>query len=95
MLLLPFDYALGPEAAFFTMLWIIGPVMILGYWLGTAAEARVSAAAAGLSIVGLGLGVAPMLLDTPPSSIAEWVTGLAALFLGGVIGRATAQRARR
>jgi hypothetical protein len=82
-LVIPFDYAFGPEAHWLTALWIAALLLPIGYWSAAAGDKRQLAALATLLFAGLGL--IPLLLNYPPVHWSEWVAGVA----GGGAGWAT------
>jgi len=96
-LLVPLNYAYGPETRWLTMLWIVGLLFPLGYWTRrarasapTAALARrqqlaLEAVAAG-SVV-LGLAVVPRVAGFAPVHPSEWVAAAVGLGAGWAVAR--------
>jgi hypothetical protein len=89
-LLLPFDYAFGPEVAWLSGLWIGCWLVPVGFWLG-GCDIRVPAAAGvTILILGLGLSAIPGLLHEPGAPL-EWVAGLAGAAVGWALARKGSQ----
>jgi len=87
MLITPFTYTPGGEAALVTAGWLaflLGPI---AYWWKRASTGVGSLAGLGLLLL-TGLGLIPLLLGYPPVSWSEWVGGL----LGASAGCAVAHR---
>jgi hypothetical protein len=73
-LLVPFGFALGPEARPFTVVWLAAMLIPLGFWAartGWRWRAWVTPAAA----LALGLGVLPGVGGYPPVHWSEWLAG--------------------
>jgi VanZ family protein len=81
-LVLPFDYAFGPEVHLLTGLWLAGFMLPLGFWWGRA-ELPVSTTIALITgVVVLGLGGLPLLTGYPPVHWSEWVASATGVALG-------------
>jgi hypothetical protein len=87
--LLPFEYALGPEARFLSALWLGGLLFPVGYWAARPARAGAWLALAALVALA-GLAAVPALLGLPPASVVEWVGTGAGLAAGWLAGRGVA-----
>jgi hypothetical protein len=80
-LLIPFDYAYGPEVHLLTGVWITGLLLPTAYW-ATRREGRIRPALfLGLLLVA-GLGLIPMLTGYPAVHWSEWLAGTAGLTAG-------------
>ncbi len=84
-MLLPYDYALGPEAGALTALWLLGLLVPLGWWGARSGRAGPWAAAllllAGVAGVRAGLGF-------EPAPAGEWLGAGGGLALGLLLARA-------
>lgn len=85
-LLLPYDYALGPEAGALTALWLLGMLLPLGWWGGRAGGR--SPWAMGLLLLA-GVAGLRVLLDFEPAPLLEWLGAGAGLALGLLLARAS------
>jgi hypothetical protein len=81
-LLLPFPYAHGPEAAWWTGLWLLVWMVVLGYWSWAYHPAAVLAAGV---VAALGLGPLPALLGLTPAAGYEWVVAASGLTTGAAL----------
>jgi hypothetical protein len=89
-LLIPFDYAYGPEVHLLTGLWIAGLLVPIGYWASRTRGSRyLPSAAPGLLLL-TGLGLIPMLTGYPAVHWSEWLAGAAGLGAGWACHRAAA-----
>jgi hypothetical protein len=88
-LVLPFDYALGPEVHALTALWLAGFMLPLGFWWRRAAL-PVIACAWIMGTVVLGLAVLPRLAGYPPVHWSEWAASAAGAALGWACSRRAA-----
>jgi hypothetical protein len=85
--LLPFEYALGPEATFLTALWIAGLLIPLGYWAARASLHPGAELTVVVAAVFVGLAVVPLAASFQPVSWSEWGSALLGITLGTMIGR--------
>jgi hypothetical protein len=88
-LVLPFDYALGPEVRLLTGLWLAGFMFPLGRWWGRAGLPPITAIGLIAGIIVVGLGALPPLAGYPPVHWSEWVASA----LGAALGWARSGRA--
>jgi len=88
-LVLPFDYAFGPEVHLLTGLWLAGFMLPLGFWWARAGLPAIMAVALITAIVVLGLAVLPRLAGYPPVHWSEWAASAA----GAAVGWARSRRA--
>jgi hypothetical protein len=79
-LLIPFDYAYGPEVHLLTGLWIAGLLLPIAYWQGRRRTARPVFGLGFLLLAGLGL--IPLLIGYPAVHWSEWFAGVVGLGLG-------------
>jgi hypothetical protein len=79
-LLIPFDYAYGPEVHLLTALWIAGLLLPIAYWQGRRRKTRSILELGFLLLTGLGL--IPMLTGYPPVHWSEWLAGVGGLGAG-------------
>jgi hypothetical protein len=84
--LLPYEYALGREAYLGTALWVAGLLLPLGYWSARAERSIVSKLIP-LAMVGIGLGLVPLLTGLPVAHWSEWLAAAGGLVAGVVLGR--------
>ena len=80
-LVVPFGYALGPEAKWITMLWVAGLMVPLGLWgsfTGKPARTLFILAVA----ITIGLGVIPSSSLSGPAPLRDWVAAV----LGALAG---------
>jgi hypothetical protein len=83
--LVPFGYAFGPEVHSLTMLWIGGLLAPIAYWVRRAIHprrARWHGPLVPVIVVGLGLGVLPVIAHFPPVHWSEWFAAAAGLCAG-------------
>lgn len=84
-LLLPYDYALGPEAGLLTALWLFGLLFPLGWWAAMAGpRARVGAAL----LVLAGVAGSRVLLGFAGAPTGEWIGAAGGVLAGGLLARA-------
>ncbi len=88
-LVLPFDYALGPEVHLLTAVWLAGFMLPLGLW-GRAGLPVIAAVALIAGSVVLGLAVLPRLAGYPPVHWSEWAASAAGAALGWACSRGAA-----
>jgi hypothetical protein len=81
-LLLPFPYAHGPEAPWWTGVWLLVWMVVLGYWSWAYLPAAVLAAAV---VAALGLGPLPALLGLTPAAGYEWIVAVGGLIAGAAL----------
>jgi hypothetical protein len=94
-LVLPFEYAFGPEAPFLTALWLAGLLLPLGYWAAWSYRRGRSAAGAAAIFAGalvIGLALTPLAFGLPAVAWSQWIASLAGLTLGWALGRMMQQR---
>lgn len=87
-LLLPFEYAYGPEVHFLTSLWIAGLLLPLGYWARWSrwpARARPRVAAGLAAVVAAGLAAVPWLAGYLPVHPSEWLAAAVGLAAGWAV----------
>ncbi|MBA3521240.1 MAG: VanZ family protein [Gemmatimonadales bacterium] len=88
-IVLPFEYAYGPEVHFLTALWVAGLLFPVGYWgagSGSGVSLKLSAAA---GLLAAGLYLVARFGGFPMAHWSEWAAGVAGL-TGGGAGRAAA-----
>lgn len=83
-LVVPFGYALGPEAKWITMLWMAGLMVPLGLW-GSFTGKPVRTLLILAVAITVGLGVIPSISLSGPAPMRDW----AAAVLGALAGWAT------
>ncbi|MFL5495804.1 MAG: VanZ family protein [Gemmatimonadales bacterium] len=88
-LVLPFDYALGPEVHLITALWLAGFLFPLGRWWGRAGLPPLTAIGLIAGVIVVGLGVLPRLAGYPPVHWSEWIASA----MGAALGWARSGRA--
>jgi VanZ family protein len=90
-LLLPFEYTFGPEAPWWTALWIAASLLPCGYWVRRAGGAtpRRRWLAPPLLAVALGLLAVPLALGLPSVERSEWVAAAYGLLAGSLLGSAS------
>jgi hypothetical protein len=93
-LLVPFNYAYGPEVYLLTALWIAGLLAPIGYWSARAPGGRSRTSALALLLL-TGLGVTPLLAEFPPVHWSEWLAGAVGLGSGWASQHAAAYFGRR
>jgi VanZ like protein len=81
-LMIPFDYAYGPEARLLTGLWIAGLLLPIGYWLAAAGETRRLQLVSLGTLLFTGLGLIPLVLGYPAVHWSEWVAGMVGTGIG-------------
>ena len=84
-LVLPYDYALGPEAGALTALWLLGLLVPLGWW--SARAGRWGPVAATL-VVTAGVAGTRALLGFDAAPAGEWLGAGGGLMLGLLVARA-------
>jgi hypothetical protein len=89
-LVLPFDYAFGPEVHGLTALWLAGFMLPLGLWWGRAGLPRIRAVAWLAGTVVLGLALLPRLAGYPPVHWSEWAASAAGVAFGWACSRRAA-----
>jgi VanZ family protein len=89
-LMVPFDYALGPEVHLLTGLWLAGFMFPLGLWWARAGVPVITAVALIAGILVLGLAVLPRLAGYPPVHWSEWAASAAGAALGWACSRRAA-----
>jgi hypothetical protein len=88
-LLLPFEYAFGPEVGWVSALWVGCWLLPIGFWLGFTGFRGGLALGATVLLLLLGLGFLPALYQEPAGG-AEWAAGL----IGAASGWAVARKVR-
>lgn len=93
MFVLPWHYAMGPEGRFLTALWVAGLLLPVAFWASRGL--RRSPEASGeigflILIVGLGLGLVPLVAGLPPVHWSEWLSAGGGLACGWWLGRRSA-----
>ena len=87
-LLIPWNYAFGPEASLWTALWLGGLLFPAGYWAGRSGRSRVTGLLLGALIV-FGLGLLPSALHVAISPWSQWAGSAAGSAAGWFLGRTT------
>ena len=87
-LLLPFDYAFGPEVEWVSALWLIGWLLPIGFWIRRSGVRLTFAAPLAIGLLALGLTAIPALFQQS-GSLGEWAAGLAGIAAGWWLGGAT------
>jgi hypothetical protein len=90
-LLLPFDYAFGPEVGWLSALWVGCWLLPIGFWLRGSCIEPAPAAALTVVLLGLGLAGIPALFQAP-GSLLEWAAGLAGAASGWGLAGVTRRR---
>ncbi|MBA3346034.1 MAG: VanZ family protein, partial [Gemmatimonadales bacterium] len=81
-LVLPFEYAYGPEVHFLTALWVAGLLFPVGYW-GRGSGSRLPLALGGAAgLLAAGLYLIAAFGGFPPAHWSEWVAGGVGLAAG-------------
>jgi hypothetical protein len=94
-LVLPFEYAFGPEEPLLTALWLAGLLLPLGYWAAWSYRRGRSAAGAAAIFAGalvIGLALTPLAFGLPAVAWSQWLASLAGLALGWALGRLAQRR---
>ncbi len=92
-LLLPYEYAFGPELYFLTALWIAGLLFPVAYWWCRGAETAWNRALGQLALVpGLGLAALPALSGLPAVHWSEWAAAAIGIGLGWGLGKVSGKR---
>jgi hypothetical protein len=89
MFVLPWHYAMGPEARWLTMLWMAGLLFPLAFWSARGLRALTDAAseiAFQSVIVVLGLCLVPRLANLPMVDWTEWLAAGVGLTAGWWLG---------
>lgn len=94
-LLLPFDYAYGPEVGLLTAVWLAALLLPLGYWAGRGWRPGWRIAAGLATVVAVGLGAIPWLTHYAPVHRSEWLAAAGGLTIGWALARAVAYLGRR
>ncbi len=84
-LLLPVDYAFGPEARVLTALWIAGLLLPIGYWAGRGEKARAMASLLAGGVLS-GLALVPALFALLRVHWSEWLAAAVGVVLGWRLG---------
>jgi hypothetical protein len=87
-MLLPWEYASGPEAALGSFLWLGGMIIPAGYWAGRCGAGRAMPLLL-LAMITAGLIVLPRMFGMAASPWSEWVGSVAGAATGWFAGRAT------
>jgi hypothetical protein len=85
-LLLPFDYAFGPEVSWLSALWIGCWLLPVGFWLSGAEVGAVAVVAVTLLVLFGGVLLIPALLHEPWAP-SEWFAGLSGALAGWAVAR--------
>lgn len=93
-LVVPFDYAMGPEARVLTWLWLAGLTLPLGSWAAQSRRTAAASIALGPAIA-VGLGLVPWLMGTGTIPMTDWVAALAGVTAGWAAGTLAAYLASR
>jgi hypothetical protein len=94
-LLLPFDYAYGPEVRLLTGLWIAGLLLPLGYWAGWGWQPGWRLVVGLATVAAAGLGAVPWLTRYAPVHRSEWLAAVGGLAIGWAVARSVAYLGRR
>ncbi len=87
-LLLPWEYAEGPEASFGALIWLGGLLLPSGYWAGRCGAGRAMPLVLAVTIV-VGLVLIPRMFGIDVSPWWEWGGSVAGAVTGWFVGRAT------
>lgn len=87
-MLLPWEYASGPEAALGSVLWLGGLLIPAGYWAGRCGAGRAMPLLL-LGTIGAGLLLIPRVFGMDISPWSEWAGSIAGATTGWFAGRAT------
>jgi hypothetical protein len=87
-MLLPWEYASGPEAALGSLLWLGGLLIPSGYWAARCGAGRAMPLLI-LATIAVGLALVPGMFGIAVSPWWEWVGSLAGAVTGWFAGRAT------
>ena len=93
-LVIPFDYAMGPEAGVVTMLWLGGLMFPLGYWAAFTARPPVALLGVGVAIV-VGLGLMSWTGGTGLVPLRDWLAAAAGAAAGWAARASAAYLASR
>jgi VanZ family protein len=80
-LVVPYNYAFGPEAWLLTLLWVGGLMVPLGFWARRTGQPVVSLTLVGAAVV-VGLGLVPWLSQTGPVPLRDWLAAIAGVAAG-------------
>jgi hypothetical protein len=89
-MLVPFDYAYGPEVHLLTAFWIAGWLLPIGYWAARSPVSSYSTTAGLALLLVAGLGLIPTVAGYPPVHWSEWLAGATGLATGWASSRAAA-----
>jgi len=92
-LLLPFDYAFGPEVEWVSALWLICWLLPIGFWIRGSGVRLTFATPLAIGLLALGLTAIPALFQQS-GSLGEWGAGLAGIAAGWWWGGATRMPSR-
>jgi hypothetical protein len=87
-MLLPWEYASGPEASLGSLLWLGGMLIPAGYWAGRCGAGRAMPLLL-LAMIAAGLILVPRMFGMAVSPWSEWVGSIAGAAIGWFAGRAT------
>jgi VanZ like protein len=87
-MLLPWEYASGPEAALGSFMWLGGLLIPAGYWAGRCGAGRAMPLFL-LATIAVGLLVIPRMFGMGTSPWSEWVGSVVGAATGWFVGRAT------
>jgi hypothetical protein len=93
-LLVPFNYAFGPEAKVLTMIWVAALLVPLGFWGSRTGRPAASLAVLAVAIA-VGLGLIPWLSPAGPVPIRDWLAAVAGVAGGWAARRPAAYLATR
>ncbi len=91
-MLLPWEYASGPEASLGSLLWLGGMLIPAGYWSGRCGAGRAMPLVL-LAMIAAGLILVPSWFGMAASPWSEWVGSIAGAATGWFAGRATPSNA--
>ncbi len=93
-LVVPFGYALGPEAKWITMLWVAALMVPLGLWGSFTGKPATTLLILAVAIT-VGLGVIPSISPTGPVPLRDWVAAVLGALGGWAARRPAAYLATR
>jgi hypothetical protein len=88
VMLLPWEYAEGPEASFGGLIWLGGLLIPSGYWAGRCGAGRAMPLLLAVTIM-MGLILIPRVFGIDVSTWWEWGGSVAGAVTGWFVGRAT------